>query len=92
MELKRVSCQPMNVKGRELTTSAQLSRHIIVLLTFKVGLLNENMQESIPKLLEESLLLTKVYLVVRQNVSWLIQSSVTTKIRILNLNPPSSCH
>ena len=29
-------------------------------------------------LLEESLLLTKVYLVVRQNVSWLIQSSVTT--------------
>ena len=31
-------------------------------------------------LLEESLLLTKVYLAVRQNVSWLIQSSVTTKI------------
>ena len=29
-------------------------------------------------LLEESLLLTKVYLAVRQNVSWLIQSSVTT--------------
>ena len=31
-------------------------------------------------LLEESLLLTKVYLAVRQNVSWLIQSSVTTMI------------
>ena len=31
---------------------------------------------------EESLLLTKVYLVVRQNVSWLIQSSVTTHIHI----------
>ena len=32
--------------------------------------------------LEESLLLTKtkVYLAVRQNVSWLIESSVTTKI------------
>ena len=29
-------------------------------------------------LLEESLLLTKVYLVVRQNVFWLLQSSVTT--------------
>ena len=31
-------------------------------------------------LLEESLLLTKVYLVVRQNVSWLFQSSVTKKV------------
>ena len=31
-------------------------------------------------ILEESLLLTKVHLVVRQNVSWLFQSSVTTYI------------
>ena len=52
-----------------------------------LGLVPVNCKSSFPisqkakycALLEESLLLTKDYWAVRQNVSWLIQSSVTTK-------------